>query len=591
MRPADLATLVSRLAAGAALMAVIGALPWLSRRDPATAILRARYAESEPTPEALAAIRQELGLADGPLITAGRWWARVLRGDLGRSWVSGHPVGPGLGDALSVSATLMAFALGTALIIATLLAVPALLRAVAGRPARSSGAVAVTLTALPEFLLANLLLILGAVHLGWFPVFGWAGPAHAVLPALALGLPAGGLLGRLFQDAISAAAAEDWVGVWRLAGARPPVMALGVLRRAAAAVIDQVGLVLVGLLGGAVAVEEIFAIPGLGRLMLGAASSLDLPALQASVLVVAAVAVLVGASFALIHRALLGGPLPDGALSLPTRGMRPHRYAGAVLAGAVGLLVAVLLAGLPRDPYGVLHPRLAPPSLQLPFGADASGRDLLARVAHGTVVTLGTATAIVLVALLASLALGFAANLMRGPIEVANSTPPIIAGILVAAVSGPSALGAAMAVLWVSWPPLAAHAAALVAEAKAVTHIRWLSLSGMSRGWIAVRHVAPMVVRPLAKHAALRLPGVALALASLGFLGLGTQPPTPEWGLILAEGMGYVERAPWATLAPTGALVLVSVAASAAVVLADSGRPRQDLRKTSGRLSPLRTRS
>lgn len=583
MRPADLATLGSRVAAGAALMAVIGALPWLSRRDPATAILRARYAELEPTPEALEGIRQELGLADGPLLTSGRWWAGVVRGDLGRSWVSGHPVGPGLGDALSVSATLMAFALGTALMVATLVAMPALLRAVAGRPTRSSGAVAVTLTALPEFLLASTLLILGAVHLGWFPVFGWAGPAHAVLPALALGLPAGGLLGRLFQDAISASAAEEWVGVWRLAGATPRVLAVGVLRRAAAAVVDQVGLVLVGLLGGAVAVEEIFAIPGLGRLMLGAASSLDLPALQASVLVVAGVAVLVGASSALAHRALLGGPLPDGALSLPTRGMRPHRYAGAVLAGAVGLLVAMLVAGLPRDPYGVLHTRLAPPSFQLPFGADASGRDLLARVAHGTVVTLGTATAIVLVALLASLALGFAGRLMRGPIEVANSTPPIIAGILVAAVSGPSALGAATAVLWVSWPPLAAHAAALVAEAKAMSHIRWLPLSGMGRGWIAARHVAPMVVKPLLRHGAIRLPGVALALASLGFLGLGTQPPTPEWGLILAEGMGYVERAPWATLAPTGALILVSVVSSAGVLLADRGQPRQAPRETSSR--------
>jgi peptide/nickel transport system permease protein len=57
------------------------------------------------------------------------------------------------------------------------------------------------------------------------------------------------------------------------------------------------------------------------------------------------------------------------------------------------------------------------------------------------------------------------------------------------------------------------------------------------------------------------LPGVALALAALGFLGLGPQQPSPDWGLILAEGIGYVERAPWAVLAPASALVLASVLA------------------------------
>lgn len=65
----------------------------------------------------------------------------------------------------------------------------------------------------------------------------------------------------------------------------------------------------------------------------------------------------------------------------------------------------------------------------------------------------------------------------------------------------------------------------------------------------------------LVRHAALRLPGVALALAALGFLGLGPQPPSPEWGLLLSESIGYVERAPWTVLGPAGALVLTSILA------------------------------
>lgn len=76
-----------------------------------------------------------------------------------------------------------------------------------------------------------------------------------------------------------------------------------------------------------------------------------------------------------------------------------------------------------------------------------------------------------------------------------------------------------------------------------------------------VFYVFPALAGPLLRHALLRLPGIALALASLGFLGLGASPPAPEWGRVLAEGMPYIERAPWSVLAPAGALALLSVMA------------------------------
>lgn len=82
----------------------------------------------------------------------------------------------------------------------------------------------------------------------------------------------------------------------------------------------------------------------------------------------------------------------------------------------------------------------------------------------------------------------------------------------------------------------------------------------------------PATAAPLLRHGMLRLPGVALALASLGFLGLGAQPPSPEWGLLLSEGVDYVERAPWSTLAPAAALILTSVLAVSAAGLG-RGRP------------------
>ena len=84
---------------------------------------------------------------------------------------------------------------------------------------------------------------------------------------------------------------------------------------------------------------------------------------------------------------------------------------------------------------------------------------------------------------------------------------------------------------------------------------------GVGTARITFRYVLPSVVGPVFRHACLRLPGITLALATLGFLGLGPQPPASDWGLVLAEGMPYVERAPLVVLVPAGALILLSVLA------------------------------
>jgi peptide/nickel transport system permease protein len=114
-------------------------------------------------------------------------------------------------------------------------------------------------------------------------------------------------------------------------------------------------------------------------------------------------------------------------------------------------------------------------------------------------------------------------------------------------------------------------------------HVRWLPVAGVSRPEIWARHVLPATVGPLLRHGMLRLPGVALALAALGFLGLGAQPPLPEWGLLLGEGIDYVERAPWTTLAPAVALVLTSVCAVALAGLRTTARTKRRSRSADRR--------
>ncbi|WP_299050673.1 ABC transporter permease subunit [uncultured Nocardioides sp.] len=563
---------LSRVVAVLGVTAVVALLPWLSGRDAAYTVLRARYADREATDAALAAVRAELGLDRGPLVIAGDWLGGVGRGDLGTSWISDRPVADALAGAVGVSLTLTLAALGVALVVASLVVAPSVRAALAGRPRVGSGVVATAVISLPEFLLATLLLLVGAVWLGWFPPYGWTGLVHLPLPALALGLPAGGLLGRLVATAVTAAATEPWVRTWLLAGHGSAATGLALLRRALPSVAGQVGLVVVGLTGGAVAVEEVFAIPGLGRLTLGAASSQDLPVLQAGLLALMLLAAGLGGVVALLRRALLGGrAAPALPPALPAAGTRRRDLAVAV--GAAALLALVVVAGLLRDPFASAHPRLAAPSWTLPFGADASRRDLLARVGHGAVSTLGTALLVVAVCTVVALLVGCLPRLAAGPVEVGNALPPVVVGLVLAALLGASVPAAALAVGLVSWAPLAAHTSALLEEARRAPHVEVLPLLGVGRARLLLTHLLPSVVVPVVRHAALRVPGVALALAALGFLGLGARPPSPEWGLLLAEGAAYVERAPWTVLAPGGALVLAAVVAVTSTSLAPRRSP------------------
>ncbi|KFX06885.1 ABC transporter permease [Pectobacterium betavasculorum] len=563
--------LFSRLLTLAGIVVLIGMLPWLSGQDPALALLRARSGEQEATAETLNAIRHSLGLDQGPLQLLLNWLTGLLHGDAGNSWVSGRPVLPGMLQAAGVSLTLMASSALVAFTLAAVLCASTFRQGLRGQVHRSGGLFAALFTALPEFLLASFLLIVGAVWLQWFPPYGWLGLHYAVLPSLALGIPAGGYLGRIVADALAATFSENWLTTWSVAGVNRRHIALAVLKRTLPSVMPLVGLVLVSLTGGAIAVEKVFAIPGLGRATLGAAAAQDLPALQVGVLILLLIASLAGMAASGVRLLILGRALHSGAMPVPEeRDNSVSRHAIWLPIICVLLLVLLLLAGLPRDPYTSAFLRLQSPSFALPFGADAMGRDLLARVAHGTLNTCLLALAVSLACLAIGLLVGLFPRLLTGPIEVTNALPPVIAGLLVAAVNGPTATGAAIAVIAVSWAPLAAHTAALVAEINSRPYIRMLPILGVGPIRRSLFYVLPALIGPLFRHAMLRLPGIALALASLGFLGLGASPPTPEWGRVLAEGMPYIERAFWGVLAPAAALGVLSILAVSAANL--SGR-------------------
>jgi peptide/nickel transport system permease protein len=556
------AGLLWRAVLAGGLLCGIGLLPWLAHTDPARTVLKARSADRDPTPEVLADIRDQLGLDDGPLPLLGRWVAGLARGDAGHSWISGAPVLPDVLQALGASLLLMAVALAVAAGTAALVCARTLRlgarRALGGRPAGGAGSA--VLAALPEFLTASVLATVVGVQLGWLPALGWYGPRWAVLPALALGLPAGAVLGRLLDDLLPGAFAEPWATAAAARGVPGHRVARQAVRRCLPGLLPNIGLFVVGLTGGAVAVEQIHDIPGLGRTTLQAALAQDLPVLQAGTLTMLLLAAVSTGLCRLVARRLVGPALRDG--TLPTlHGHRPSAPGGRpLLLGAV--LLAVVAAGLPRDPLALdTGVRLQPPSLRHPFGTDALGRDLLARIGHGALDTLLLAVGIGAACLCLGLLLGFLPRLSAPLVDTVNAVPPVLGALLVTAVAGSGPATPALAVTAVAWAPLAAHTAALLRQERATLHLTATRGLGASRTHLLRHELLPAVLPSVTRHALLRLPGIALSLASLGFLGLGARPPAPEWGLLLAENQPYAERAPWAVLAPAAVLALLGALA------------------------------
>ncbi|MGN9844833.1 ABC transporter permease subunit [Nonomuraea sp. H19] len=564
------AGLFGALFAGAGLLTVIALLPWISGTDVALTVLRARSGEQDPSLEALAAVREQLGLDAGPAAALGHWLGALVRGDAGTSWVSGEPVTPALGAALGVSLTLTSAALVVTLAVAAMVCARTLWLGAHRRLTRDGAAIgAAVVAALPKFLLAAVLSTVLGVHLGWFPPYGWEGPSSMVLPALALGVPSGAMIGGLLDQALPAAFREPWARAATASGMPPGWIMRAALRRAVPGVLPQLLPTVVSLAGGAVAVEKIYAIPGLGMLTLDAAIAQDLPVLQSGSLAL----ILLGAGAGLLvrsaRRAMLGPALREGALpSLPLPGLDTGRALPAVAVGCALLLATAVGLGLLRDPIQVdTAGRLLAPSYEHPLGTDALGRDLLARLGHGALRTTVLAFAVTAVSLLLGVLAGLARQVTAGLTDIVSTLPVILAGLLVTAVAGPSALGAALAVCLVGWSPYAAQTTALLEQERAATHMAASVALGASRGHLIRRHLLPALVPPLLRNALLRLPTVVLVLASLGFLGLGEQPPAPEWGRLLSENQSYAELAPWTVLGPAAALSLLAVLAVAATAL------------------------
>ncbi|HEY8370276.1 MAG TPA: ABC transporter permease [Thermodesulfobacteriota bacterium] len=235
---------------------------------------------------------------------------------------------------------------------------------------------------------------------------------------------------------------------------------------------------------------------------------------------------------------------------------------GLVGAGLVAAFVAASLLAPLLSPYDPLAPDfvavLAPPSLAHPFGTDDLGRDILSRVLYGGRVSLQAGLLTVAFALAAGVPLGLAAGffggrvdnvIMRG-VEVVLSFPTLVLALGITAVLGPKLIHALLAIGIVFVPHFARLIRGQVLSVKENDYVSAARALGASDRRVMALHVLPNCLAPILVQSTFSVALGILIEAALSFLGLGTQPPTPSWGIMLSTGRAYLEQAPWLGLFP-----------------------------------------
>lgn len=245
-------------------------------------------------------------------------------------------------------------------------------------------------------------------------------------------------------------------------------------------------------------------------------------------------------------------------------------------AGQVGFAILCLLVGFvmigpiitPYDPI-TINPvdSMQPPSLSHPFGTDRFGRDILSRVMSGGRVSLrvGLLSVLIgaalgtLIGLLSGTVGGFLDSLTMRAMDLWFAFPPLLLALVVISVLGPGLTNTMLAVGFASVPSYARLVRGSVLSVREATYIMAARSLGCTSTRIAIRHILPNVFPPVIVLATFAIASAILTTAALSFLGLGAQPPQPEWGADLSAGRNYLREQWWISTFPGVGIILTTV--------------------------------
>jgi peptide/nickel transport system permease protein len=232
---------------------------------------------------------------------------------------------------------------------------------------------------------------------------------------------------------------------------------------------------------------------------------------------------------------------------------------GTVLV-AFFILIAIFAPLIaPYDPIEVdLSRTLLPPSSEHIFGTDQFGRDIFSRVVYGARIEVGIILLVTVISGTIGLAVGITAGYFGGVIDdvlmritdVFLSFPNLILAMALSAMLGRGVFNAIIAISLVGWTIIARLARAESMKIKSLPYIEAIRALGASNIRILLLHILPMCMSPVLVQLSLRMGSIILTAAGLGFLGLGAQPPTPEWGAIVSDGRSYLVEQWWISTFP-----------------------------------------
>jgi peptide/nickel transport system permease protein len=258
-------------------------------------------------------------------------------------------------------------------------------------------------------------------------------------------------------------------------------------------------------------------------------------------------------------------------MGLARAARRWRRLAGTIGVLVVGTLTLIALVGpalAPFDPTEqALDRMLQPPGRGHLLGTDDLGRDILSRLLYGARVSLGVGVAAVglafglggVLGLVAGYRGGWFDEILMRVLDGLLAFPAIVLALAITAVLGPSLGHAMIAIAIVGIPGFARLARGQVLTLRSREFVEAARALGARDVRLLARHIVPGMLAPVVVHASLRLAFAIVTEASLSFLGLGTQPPTPSWGAMLNAGREYLEMAPWMSLAPGAAIFLTTL--------------------------------
>ena len=242
---------------------------------------------------------------------------------------------------------------------------------------------------------------------------------------------------------------------------------------------------------------------------------------------------------------------------------------GLIVAVAL-ILLAIFAPALATYDPGLqdLGNRLARPSAAHWLGTDELGRDVYSRLLFGGRITLGMVVAVVVLVAPVGLAVGCVAGyaggvwdrLLMRVTDVFLAFPRLILALAFVAALRPGVTSAVAAIALTAWPPYARLARAETLSLRGADFIAAVRLTGASAGRIVLRHVAPLCVPSLVVRVTLDMSGIILTAAGLGFLGMGAQPPSPEWGAMIASARRFILEQWWVPMIPGVAIFAASLA-------------------------------